>query len=256
MAGLEKCANGYCEIPGGTFQMGLNTDHYLVVDDRRTERMITMTGFQMGQTEVSVSDYEAYCRKRASGFLGTLKSLLSGHGWNGLKKCIPDRPENLKGDSYPVVDLSWEESRAYCKAQGGDLPTAAQHKYASRFDYDEKNINGEVVTWYKFKSAQPVTGGYKNLFGIYNLLGNVSERTSDDYDASFYARMSSHDPYNSVRDPHDRNEVSGGCFKSSACGKELWAERSWIGHRVFLHEGGTVGFRCARPLPQGSKKVK
>jgi formylglycine-generating enzyme required for sulfatase activity len=249
MAGLEKCANGYCEIPGGTFQMGSTNGN----PDERPVRNVTMTGFQLGQTEVSVSDYKAYCRKRDSGLYEKLKSLLFGDGWGGLRKCISYHPENQKGGNFPVVNLSFDEKRAYCKAQGGDLPTAAQLHYASRFDDQDSATGKLVINGYSVLTTAPANRGYKNRFGVHNLLGNVWESALDAYDENFYARMAAKDPYNPLTNQHTQfEEFSGGGYYSFPTHLRSAARRFVAPYGSH----GDVGFRCARPLPKDSKKVK
>ncbi|MBI2982387.1 MAG: SUMF1/EgtB/PvdO family nonheme iron enzyme [Deltaproteobacteria bacterium] len=209
----EKCSNGRCEIPAGSFQMGSTEGD----PDEQPVRTVAMTGFQLGQMEVSVDDYQAY-------LVGTagvqLSAVIAGCGTSGTSRTIaahkgetkgqlreraaqmvvgescnvmqvvestpsgmPDFPENKKGGNYPVVALTMDEKRAYCQAQGGDLPTAAQLHYASRFD-DQDSATGDLVISDHvfrsddgFRSAEPVNGGYKDRFGVYNLFGNVWEST-------------------------------------------------------------------------------
>lgn len=143
-----------------------------------------------------------------------------------------------------------DEKRAYCQATGGDLATAARLHFASRYD-EQDSIKGgkdQRIIWDNgFRSAEPVTAGYQNRFGIYNLLGNVWESALDAYDEDFYAWMASTNPYNPMTSPwtpENRNgqpqEFSGGYFLA------------W-GARAARRDAGDpddrynfVGFRCAR----------
>lgn len=283
-----KCVEGKfggrsCEIPGGTFQMG-STDGD---PDEKPVRSVTMTGFKLDQTEVSVGQYRAFLEQDA----GTqLKAVLSGCGTSGgtlqtvaankgetkdqlrkraaqvvvsnscdalqivteTPKSIPDFEANKKGDQYPVVGLTMDEKRAYCRATGGDLATAAQLHFASRYD-EQDSIKGgrdQRIIWDNgFRSTELVTAGYQNRFGIYNLLGGVWESALDAYDGNFYARMASTNPYNPMTfplTPENRNgqlqEFSGGSFGGE---RDLTraANRGdgGPGSRLSL-----VGFRCVR----------
>lgn len=280
MAGLEKCSGGYCEIPGGIFEMGsMNGD-----PDEGPVRKIMMTSFQLGQTEVSVGQYRD--------FLATidpnarLKAILSGCGDSDTPtpiiaesyetkeefreraaqsvirhscdamQVVPESTEegvpyigaNKRGDNFPIEGLTFDQKRAYCRAQGGDLPTAAQLHFASR--YDEQAITGRIAIFgNSFRAAQPVTGGYKNPLGVFNLLGNVWESTLDAYDAGFYSRMSSQDPYNPLTHPYHPETNPEGQFEELSGG-------SWRSHRKRARPSFRfrdnpsfhypVGFRCAR----------
>lgn len=273
----------YCGIPGGMFQMGSKNGY----PDEQPVRTITMTGFPLGQTEVSVGQYLA--------FLGTdvgaqLKAVLSGCGTSGTSqivtvnkgetkdqlhkratqvrvsnacdalqivtetpKVMPDFEANKKGNQYPVVGLTMDEKRAYCQAQGGDLATAAQLHFASRFDEQDSIRGGKdrrIIRDNGFRSTEPVTAGYQNRFGVYNLLGNVWESALDAYDQGFYARMASTNPYNPMTNPYNweanrdgqLQELSGGSFGSNA-------RHARAALRCDYRPGGrddVDGFRCAR----------
>jgi formylglycine-generating enzyme required for sulfatase activity len=253
-----------------------------------------MTGFQLGQTEVSVDQYRTFFEKDA----GTqLKAVLSGCGTLGTTititategktkkdfrgrvakavvsnscdamqivaktpKGMPNLEANKKGGQYPVVGLLMGEKRAYCRADGGDLATAAQLHFASRYDEQDsvsKRKDKRIIWDNGFQSTEPVTSGYQNRLGVYNLLGNVSESSLDAYDSKFYSRMSSQNPYNPMTDPRDwktnregqLQEFSGGSFAHSQRDARA-ANRSSSSPD---NRNGGDGFRCARARPQDSK---
>lgn len=289
-----KCSNGYCEVPGGTFKMGSRDGDA----DEKPVKTVTMTGFELGQTEVSVGEYKKFLEAQP----GTkFKAVLSGCGsadstqtipakkgeseaklreraaqtfvkdsCEELKivtqtpQSLPDFENNKKGDNYPVVGLTFDEKRAYCQAEGGDLPTAAQLHYTSRNDDDPK-YEDQLVIWDNgFRSTEPVTAGYQNAYGIYNLLGNVWESALDAYDKLFYKRMPNNkDPYNPLTNPKvtaedwddpakQWQEFSGGSYSDNR-----WlarpADRSYGRPGLRLDDDG---FRCARPLPQDVEEKK
>lgn len=270
---IPKCSKGYCEVPGGSFQMG-SMNGYI---DEQPVKQVTMTGFLLGETEVSVGDYKAYLAKTSS---SQLQAVISGCEQGGssqsllgkakekaedlfkraakifeknsctkieITKTTPGLPnfsENQQGDDYPVVGLTFDEKRAYCQAQGGDLPTAAQLHYTSRYD---EQYNNSLIVWDNgFRSTQPVTSGYMNDLGIYNLLGNVWESALDAYDRDFYSRMSLRDPYNPMTDQSTQlEEFSGGSFNYNKWGtRPATRLYDYPDDRHFV-----VGFRCALALP-------
>lgn len=284
---VEKCSNGYCEIPGGTFQMGSTNGD----PDETPVRTVTMTaGFELGQTEVSVGEYRAYLLETAMtqlravisgcGTLGTIMTITANRGETidqllrrravqlvTSESCnmnnatqfiqstpagIPDFGLNRKGDSYPVVGLTFDEKRAYCRAQDSDLPTAAELHFASQFD-EQDIAPDQLVIWDNgFHTTEPVDAGQrKNRWGVSDLLGNVWESALDAYDLHFYARMGSIDPYNPLTNQNTQfEELSGGSFGSVRWGARA-ANRDVDSPDFRLYSGG---FRCARPLPHDSKK--
>jgi formylglycine-generating enzyme required for sulfatase activity len=229
---LGKCPNGYCEIPGGSFQMGSTSGDL----DAQPVKTVTMTGFQLGQTEVSVGQYREFLAK-------------SGTQLNAV---IFGIPENQKGDNYPVVGLVYDEKRAYCQAQGGDLPTAAQLHFTYQYHEQYSTTKGKdqrVILDNGFRSTEPVDDGYKNRFGVFNLRGNVWESTRDRYESDFYSRMVSKDPYNPLTDQKTQwEEFTDGLF-SHFQGPPPLARRRFSYPNL---RAAGAGFRCARPLPQDS----
>lgn len=277
--GGPNCVDGKCLIPGGPFMMG--SPKGVGLSDVRPQRRVTMSAFKIGQTEVSVSQYRAYLHKHVG---IELKAVLSGCGSSGTSKTIAARKgeskaqlrkraarvfvsnscdkmeviqeipkgkwsftdfhEDEKGDNYPVVGLTFDEKRAYCQAQGGDLATAAQLHFVSRYD-DQDSKTGRLVTLDNgFKTTEPVDAGYKNRFGVYNLLGNVWESSLDAYNVDFYVHMPLRDPYYALTDQNRQlQEFSGGSFFNNA-GDAPPAYRGYgnPNYRYFQ-----IGFRCAWP---------
>lgn len=219
---LEKCnSDGYCEIPGGTFKMGSVAGD----DSERPVRTIAMTGFLLERTEKRLGVVESYINKR------THLALL-------------DIPENMQGDNFPALCLPVDLMRDICKSEGGDLATAAQLHFASRYDDYAANA---VIHDNGLRTTVPVTGGYKNRFGIYNLRGNGWETSLDAYYSRFYYIMRSQDPYMPITDKTTQYvELSGG-FYNSALKYSRAASRDSLVH---VDRCNHNAFRCARPFPQ------
>ncbi len=235
-----QCPNNRCEIPAGDIQMGsTNGDSW-----ERPVRQIHVSSFQLGKTEVTVGEYKRY-------LLG-LNSVVSGRNFS---RTVPNFSANQKGNNYPVVALNFNEMRAYCQSQGGDLPTAAQLERAAKgvsgTDQYGTPIDKAVIAENGYQSTAPVCGSNDeraNSFGVCDLGGNVWETTRDGYDEKFYSRMPSKDPHNPAT---TLLELRGG---------------SWGGHRsqarsayrmdvpVYLLHSSNIGFRCAWPADSGKVK--
>ena len=136
-------------------------------------------------------------------------SWVAGANWRN-----PDGPDsNIVGkDNYPVIHIAFEDAEAYANWAGRSLPTEAQFELAARnkrnnrfaWDGNELAPNGHhhANTWQgKFPTQNEPEDGYLGLaqvgcyeandYGVYDLIGNVWEWTSNWY----YPR---HNPANSL----------------------------------------------------------
>lgn len=99
-------------VPAGEFTMGTETSGQR--DDKPAHR-VRLDAYWIGKTEVTVAQFRAYCRESGVAF-----------DWAGRK------PAWGWIDDHPMVQVTWEEARAFCKWAGGDLPTEAQWEKAAR----------------------------------------------------------------------------------------------------------------------------
>jgi formylglycine-generating enzyme required for sulfatase activity len=123
-------------VPGGAFLFG--DAFYLPAAtgagrpvDARPERIVRVTRFAMDRHEVSVARYRAAL---ARGFTPPLPPESNDRdGPPGLLRdeacTFSDAPRGREG--YPLSCVAWETARAFCLAEGGDLPSEAQWEYAA-----------------------------------------------------------------------------------------------------------------------------
>uniref|UniRef100_A0A493TMN1 Sulfatase modifying factor 1 n=1 Tax=Anas platyrhynchos platyrhynchos TaxID=8840 RepID=A0A493TMN1_ANAPP len=203
-------------IPGGVFTMGTDEPE-IWQDGEGPARRVRLNGFYMDQHEVSNEDFERFVN--ATGYLteaekfgdsfvfeGMLSEELPHSAlWPALQNFI-----NCADDlvpfvffprmDHPVLHVSWNDAVAFCTWAGKRLPTEAEWEYSCRgglenrlFPWGNKlqpkgqhyaNIwqgvfpsNNTAEDGYK--GTAPVTAFPPNGYGLYNIVGNVWEWTSD-----------------------------------------------------------------------------
>jgi formylglycine-generating enzyme required for sulfatase activity len=96
-------------------------------------------------------------------------------------------PSSFQDDpKFPVESVGWDEADAYCTAIGGRLPSAAEWEYAARAGTTAPRYgNLDDIAWYLKNSdftIHEVAKKKPNAFGLYDMLGNVSEWTHTLYE--------------------------------------------------------------------------
>ncbi|GHV80529.1 hypothetical protein AGMMS49944_23200 [Spirochaetia bacterium] len=121
-AELQRMADNFVRVPGGTFTMGSPMSE----DGRgrnETQHQVTVSSFFMGTYEVTNEEYHMV--------MGT-------------------NPRSLKGNNYPVSEVGWDDAVKFCNAlskMAGLTPAYT--------------ITGDTVTWNRNAQADPRSAGYR-----------------------------------------------------------------------------------------------
>ncbi|MFC1735088.1 formylglycine-generating enzyme family protein [Candidatus Hydrogenedentota bacterium] len=155
------------KIEPGTFMMGSDSGQ----DSEKPAHKVTLTRpFHIGVYEVTQAQYEQ--------IMGT-------------------NPSHSKGPEQPVENVSWNDAQTFCRKLSEKenikyrLPTEAEWEYACRAGTDTTFYWGELFNpehaWSNFvfpgderlEAARQVGRRKPNPWGLYDMIGNVSELCED-----------------------------------------------------------------------------
>lgn len=213
---------GMVMIAGGEFQMGRNDGN----EFESPVHTVTVKPFYIDKTEVTNEQYAA--------FVTQMRRQPPSNWVNGI---FPPGEANL-----PVVNVSWEDARAYAEWAGKRLPTEAEWEFAARgtdgrlYPYGSawKPRYSNAAEDNKLKPA--AVGSYPDgasPFGILDMAGNVAEWTATDY-APY--------PGSRAKSQEGQKVVRGGAFN-------VPARQQTATDRFYYPPSRTenfIGFRCAK----------
>jgi serine/threonine-protein kinase len=236
----KKDAQKYVWIPSGTFTMGcVGSDRDCRDYEKPPHRVTVSKGFWMAQTEATVAAYKSAIR------------------------VLPKPPSfdaNWTLTDHPMVDVTWVEASSYCASAGGRLPTEAEWEYAARGGVEDTifpwgnrpshelanfgegtnrdDEKGAVEGRDQWMNTSPVASFPANKFGLFDMIGNVSEWCADWYSPTYYSHSPAIDPQGPGSGT--TRAVRGGSWKSPP--KFMRAGYRW--NRPPDERGWTSGFRC------------
>ena len=190
----------FVRIPEGEFMMGSHER-----PDEQPVHRVRIASYDMATTEVTVRQFRAFVQ--ATRYMTDAEKAGSSFAccWRPKLGITWLNPGFLPGDNDPVVAISWNDAVDYCRwlsEETGEqyrLPSEAEWEYAclagSRVNRDLKL---DSIAWYSENSSgrtHAIAGKKPNDWGLYDMLGNAWEWTSDIYHDNYINAPSDAKPW-------------------------------------------------------------
>lgn len=258
-------------IPAGSFTMGSPASEQGRDADEGPQKEIQLSGFWMGEKEVTFAEWDAFFKNMQ---VPQTKEISVDAVSRPTAQYIDLTWGMGRDDRHPTNSMSQQAALMYCKwlyEKTGvfyRLPTEAEWEYACRAGTSTANPFGNDPATLKsygyFKDNSDgkfqKTGSLKaNGWGLYDMLGNLSEWTLDQYQSDTYAKF----PAN-VRDPlippgsKYPKVARGGSYldpvEELRCANRIASDAAWNKRdpqipksKWWLTDGMFMGFRIVRP---------
>jgi formylglycine-generating enzyme required for sulfatase activity len=222
-------------VPAGSFTMGSPESEEGRQDTEGPQHpVIIRRAFAVGKYEVTFAEWDA---------------CVADGGCNGYR---PDDEGRGRGNR-PAMNVGWNDAHSYVtwlKDKTGKeyrLLSESEWEYAARAGtttpyYWGETANGAYAK-YASEDGAAVVGSYSpNGFGLYDMLGNVSEWTEDCYNPDYIGAPGDNNPWTSGE--CGQHVVRGG-FWGDAAKALRSADRPWSSSPS---RANYIGFRVARTL--------
>jgi len=213
-------------LPGGTFLMGSDSAESDAIE--RPVHSVTLSGFEIGKYEVTQEEFISVMNMNPSLFRDNVRNPVEQVSWYTAQQYI-DALNAATGKSYR-------------------LPTEAEWEYACRAGTTGDRYGDiNAVAWYLANAGdqeRPVGQKLPNAFGLFDMLGNVSEWCSDWF--GMYSASAQTNPRGPATG--DRKILRGGSWYMEA-GLVRASDRYANGPSLPpINWGDDLGFRVARDV--------
>jgi len=222
-------------IPGGEFKMGSPENENGRKADEGPQKNIKISPFWMSNYEITWDLYHLFMERKID------KIVLSKDYGNEVSIKIDaisgattpyiDMSFGMGTEGYPAINMTHYAASKFCQwlsAITGNyyrLPTEAEWEYACRagseslYSFGQDTAILKDYAWFKENSNRSYKKvGLKkpNKWGVYDMHGNVSEWTLDQYTADAYQkRNNTKNPYMVAKNTYPRT-IRGGSWKDEA----------------------------------------
>jgi formylglycine-generating enzyme required for sulfatase activity len=259
-------------IPAGTFLMGSSDKEKHHKTNEGAQQKVAVAAFWMAEHEVTYDEFLLFFGDANTSVNSTVDAVT-----RPTPQYIDLSWGMGKAGGYPVNSMQQKTAMMYCKwlykltGQFYRLPTEAEWEYACRagttteFYWGDDSSKIDEYAWYEGNSPykyQPVMQKKPNAWGLYDMLGNVSEWVADQYDENYFTTISSKstDPLIPPATTYPKT-VRGGGYNDKLefirCASRNKSDVSWNRKdpqipksKWWLTDAKSVGFRLVRPVKQ------
>jgi formylglycine-generating enzyme required for sulfatase activity len=255
---------GMAMIPSGCYQMKIHLRQSL--EPIKESRKVCLDSFEIDVTEVTIGEYEkcvisGKCAKPTffprlaltgdsitnSEYDFSRRTYIAGISIAEYR----EKGFSIENKRYPVVAVTWQDAYTYCREIGKRLPSDAEWEYSMIGGEDsllhfQKEFDPSIG-WFRENSkdkAHPVALKPANGYGLFDMLGNVSEYVNDFHQLDFYQTDLEMNPLGPDRGEIREKSDIGEHEKSSATRKS--GDRSLEMHVV---RGGSWETEYTRTSP-------
>lgn len=262
-------------IPGGSFTMGSPSTEKGRDPDEGPLKKVQVSAFWMGEHEVTFEEWDAFFKNMK---VPQTKNIAVDAVSRPTAQYIDLTWGMGRDPKNPTNSMSQQAALMYCKwlyEQTGTfyrLPTEGEWEYGCKggstafgtdgtnlaaYGYFKENSEGK---YHKVKELRP------NNWGLFDMLGNLSEWTLDQYDPAALQKLgeNSKDPLVPPALKYPK-VVKGGSYldegKELRCANRIASDPAWNKRdpqipksKWWLTDGMGIGFRIVRPQNQPSKE--
>jgi formylglycine-generating enzyme required for sulfatase activity len=265
-------------IPAGTLTLGSAATEKIRESDEGPQRKVSLSGFLMAEHEITFEEWDAFFKSMD---VPQTKAVPVDAVSRPTPQYI-DLTWGMGRDAkHPTNSMSQTAAIMYCKwlyEKTGvffRLPTEAEWEYACKAGSTNalpKGVTEKTLSTVAFYSQNsegkfhPIKKLAPNAWGLYDMLGNLSEWTLDQYDSVAYKKM-----IDNVKDPlvppgpkYPRVARGGSYLDDAAelrCTNRIPSSPDWNKRdpqipksRWWLTDGMYMGFRIVQPLNSPAKE--
>jgi formylglycine-generating enzyme required for sulfatase activity len=261
-------------IPAGSFILGNNNS---AATDEKPAHKINISAFWMGVYEITHDQYDIFFKDELTSVNADVDAVT-----RPTAQYIDLSWDMGRDGGFPANSMSQFNALMFCRWLYKNtgifyrLPTEAEWEYAAHAGSANKYYFGndssqlKEYAWFATNSSnkyQKVGQKKPNAWGLYDMLGNLTEWTLDHYSGNYYSKLKdgASDPTAEILKTKYPHTLKGGSYLDKP--EDLYVTNRWSSDpswnkrdpqipksKWWLTDGAHVGFRIIRPLAQPTKE--